>query len=96
MEDDASGLTALTGKPVVQDVGRTLRLDSGHTEVVVELSAEGAVQCHDRDSGHDPEGEHPERVAGAAATKAVQESTHGLASWVSPRRAGPPHNPGVR
>ncbi len=95
VEHDASGLTTLSGKPGRQDVGRFLRLDSGDTEAVIELSAEAALQRHDGERGHEPDAEHPERVAGAAATEAVQESTHGLSSWVGPQGAGPLEHPGA-
>ena len=76
VEDDACGLAGAAGEPVVQDVGGSLRLDAGDTEAVVELAACSALQRHDGDRGDEPEADHPERVAGAAAAEAEKKCTH--------------------
>ena len=45
-----------------------------------------ALQPDDGDRGDEPDAEHPERVAGAAAAKAVQKCTHGGPPGVAPAR----------
>ena len=90
VEHDAGGLAALAREPVVQDVGGVLRLDARDPDAVVELAAGGALQGDDGDGGHEPEAEHPERVAGAAAAEAEQECAHGILLESGPRRAGRP------
>ena len=85
VQHDAGGLAALAREAVVQDVGGVLGLDAGDAEAVVELAAGGALQRDDGDGGDEPEAEHPERVAGAAAAEAEQKCAHG-SSWMgSPR-----------
>ena len=84
----ASGLAALAGEPVVQDVGGVLGLDAGHAVAVVELAAGGALQRDDGDGGDEPEAQHPERVPGAAATEAEQECAHGILLEVGPAACG--------
>ena len=42
------------------------------------MAACSALQRHDGDGGDEPEADHPERVAGAAAAEAEQECAHGV------------------
>jgi len=81
VEHDAGGLATLAREPVVQDVGRVLRLGARHASAVVELATDAALQGDDRNGGHEPDPEHPERMPGAATTEAVQECAHGTSSW---------------
>ena len=60
----------------------------GHAVAVVELAPGAALQGHDGDGGHEPEAEHPERVAGAAAAEAEQECAHGILLESAPPTCG--------
>ena len=60
----------------------------GTRSLFVELAAGAALQRHDGDGGHQPEAEHPERVAGAAAAEAVQECAHGILLGSGPAACG--------
>ncbi len=88
VEDNARRLAGLARESVRQDVGRPLRLDAGNTEAVVELAAGRAFQRQDGDCSHEPEADHPERVAGAAAAKTEEKCTHEVLLDSAPPGAG--------
>ena len=86
VEHDPRRLPALGWEAVMEDIGGVLGLDAGHPFAVVELSPGAGLQPDDGDGGDEPQAEHPERVAGAGSSKAVQECAHGiLLGWGSRR-----------
>src|SRR4051812_3816043 len=76
VQHEARARSGLRREPLFEDVRRVLRLDTRNGEVVTERSADAALQRKDDERGHKPHTEHPERVAGGAATEAVQKCTH--------------------
>ena len=93
VEHDARARTGLAGEAILQDVGRVLRLDPWDAEGVVVLATGAALHRHDDERGHEPEPEHPERVAGAAAAEAVQKCTHVSPPELRPHDAGRTQDP---
>ena len=55
-----------------------------------------ALERDDGDGDKQPNTQHPERVAGAVAAKAVQECAHEILLESGPRLAGHRHHPGAR
>jgi len=70
VQHDAGGLPALCWEVRLEHVDGALGLDARDTEAVVEVSACSALEHDDRHGGDEPEGDHSEGVAGAAASEA--------------------------
>ena len=63
-------------------------MDERMMSAVVELPAGGPLQRDDGEGSQQPAADHPERVAGAAATEAEQKCTHGVLLGSTPPVAG--------